>query len=123
MPFTTELDHKNKVVVHVGAGVIAVDQILAQLETFFRDTPVWNAIWDLQQGDVAGLSSDDVLTMKRFVEKRAHLRGQAKTAWVAPDDKNFGICRMTEQRSNDMPYARRSFRTRDEALAWITAEG
>jgi len=81
-------------------------------------SPSVNMLWDVQDADPA---SFDISLAGQIVSIRQHYpeRGNAKLAIVASDDLHFGLSRMYESMSDDMPQDIHVFRTVADAEQWL----
>lgn len=76
------------------------------------------ALWDLRQMDTSNINQDFFKNLIALREKRTEREG-AKLALVANSDLKFGLSRMYEMLSDDLPQSMHVFRTIDEARNWL----
>ncbi len=107
------------------SGELTIDEVKDAIEDFYRGTPTRNVIWELTAANISTIRAQDVRGVAIFAREAAHSRPGGKTALVGDKDTTFGISRMYQsfaelagQESNIQ-----IFRTRDEALAWVSESG
>ena len=124
MGIKTIKDEEQDFTVHEVTGPISEVEMYDALEIFYKQDPTSLLLWDMSQTDVSHVTSD---ILQKFVRKSAELgtaRQGGRTAVIAPEDLQFGLARMSEVFSDmaSAPYSFRSFRTREEALKWLTSD-
>lgn len=77
-------------------------------------------IWNFTHGSNINLSANDMVQIAKCVKEHA---SHNRTAYIGPNDLEFGLLRMYESyaRFEDVAPLIKVFRTRDEALAWISS--
>ncbi len=130
MPIETEIDVLRGVAIRRVLGKLVVTDAVEAMKSSYSHPEFvggMNSLWDLRQGDLAGLSSDDIREILRFATGTVEERGRGyRTAIVASGPLNFGMSRMLQTLGSDLPGNIRVFRDYDEALAWASepeAEG
>ena len=102
------------------SGVLEMEQLklaaekLLTSDTYPKDI---NTIYDLQDMDFSNITrefEDKVITFRKQLN-----RGNAKIACVTPSDVGFGMGRMYQILSEDLPQQVGIFRTIEEALDWL----
>lgn len=113
---------KERNILHVTVhGVISVDEFgeiinkISHAEEFPPDVP---ALWDLSAVDARNV---DVSIIEDFVmiRERYPERGSTKLALLTSSDLAFGMSRMYEAFSADLPQTIRFFRDRASAEQWL----
>ncbi len=123
MPIETRIDTEANLITHEIMGEfdldgfkVGYDSLLAHPD-FSQDM---NVLWDLREGDVSSFSYDDLMNVTRYIENR--VEGEAsvhKVAIVASSNLGFGISRMYEMLSEELPIILRVFRDIEEASKWL----
>ena len=103
-------------------GVVTVDEWLRDVEDFHLDDHATrNLVLYASSGSLGHLTSDNLRTIARLIRMRPRVRTGGKTAFVAPADLDYAICRVlviyieSERVTPDI----RIFRTLPEAAKWI----
>ncbi len=80
--------------------------------------PDIRALWDLRELDFNDI---DRSFEERLIniQKKYPERGQARLALITPDGLGFGMTRMYEALSNDLPRRIRAFKTYTKAEDWL----
>ena len=102
-------------------GVVTADEIVDILQESYAGSPTLYTVWDITRASVAGFTTEEVQRITHVARERAELRTGGKSAVIAPADLEFGISRMVDigLGLRDSPYEVRSFRTAEEARAWL----
>jgi hypothetical protein len=81
-----------------------------------------NALWDLTRGTIDGGTSDDIQALAAAIGKRLNHDDHHKVAIAAPQDLAYGLARMYEAYTGELPTELKVFRSKDEALDWLKGE-
>ena len=110
-------------IIIVHKRTIKDDEFLAFYRSLFKSDsfdPSMNFLVDLRETDSTPRTSD---ALRQFAEFARRILGDAgtpqKVAVVAPNDISFGLARMYEVLSNDVPWDFVVFRSMEAALAWL----
>lgn len=100
----------------------SVEERIAALKWFYDEGTTRNALWDLTALEGARPTADEIRTIVGILNDHAHKRPAGRTALVGESDLDFGLSRMGSILSElgKLPWQIQAFRTREEALAWIT---
>ena len=90
-------------------------------ETYYAGTVTSLHLWDISDADVSQFTFENIEDDAINTKRAAALRKSGKTAFVTPKDLDFGIGRMCETISEYIigTIEYRTFRTLDEAEAWL----
>ena len=91
--------------------IVSSDQHAADIST----------LWDVSQVDTNNLDQgffEELIALRKNLKGR----GNAKLALVANSDLRFGLSRMYELLSGELPQSMHVFRTLDEAKEWLSTE-
>ena len=104
-------------------GPLSVPEGRAAVEDFHTQQPTTNLLWDFTEAGMNDFTAADVRSIAMLVESHASSRPGGRTAMVAASDFTFGLGRMYEitAETRDLPLTVAIFRTREEALAWLSA--
>lgn len=119
MPIEMQQHDEHDIVIHRAEGAVTSAEIQSEIEQFFRLCPNRDAIWDFTEADMKTITREDMERLTGFLAANAAKRDGGRTAFVAPNDLEFGLSRMAEMLTDSLPYERRTFRTIEEALAWL----
>ena len=84
-------------------------------------SPEVNTVWDIRFANFTNISLDYQEKLKN-IRKRFPQRGKAKIALVADNDLSFGLARMYEQLSAELPRKLKVFKKLNEAEKWLLNE-
>lgn len=102
------------------SGPIRLDDLrdtLGELYTGNTPEPPVRFLWDLRDAEL-NWSADDIKQFSEWV-RRNRQPGEGKTAVVVSRDLHFGLARMYEVFSSDLPVEFVVFRDLDAAAAWV----
>lgn len=102
-------------------GEVTADELMNALRQFYTGRITKNVVWDLTNGSAGQLMPINIEHIAELVLRHAHVRIGGKAAIVAPNDLNYGICRMfnTYAELGNIPFETRIFRTLSEAGLWM----
>jgi hypothetical protein len=102
-------------------GDVTIDEMLNALREYYAGQVTRNWVWDLSNGSVRSLTSNDMKLIAELVLQHAHSRAGGKTAIVAPNDLDYGISRMLNiyAELGNILFQTQTFRTLSEAAKWI----
>ena len=105
-------------------GEVTFEEAMATLEAFYSGNPTLNVIWDMTEGTIRTLSSDQLQKLLDSVSPASKKRAGGKTAGVAPADIDFGLARMIQILAELSGYKAsvKIFRALKDAADWVTAE-
>jgi hypothetical protein len=117
------IDESQDLTIHDVSGLISEREMYAALEKFYQQEPTSHLLWDMSQTVVAHVTPD---MLRGFVGRSTELgkhRQGGRTAIVATEDLQFGLARMSAAYAEfqSAPYSIRVFRSREEALRWLTS--
>lgn len=112
---------RNLTVIRV-VGDLILEEIEDAVIEFYANDPTPNLIWDMTQANAQRLSTDDIKRIITYSRPRSGTRARARTAFVLGDDLEFGLSRMygSLAAAHRLPVAIGTYRSMDEAMAWIT---
>jgi hypothetical protein len=125
MPITSQIDQSNQLTTHIATGDISSDDIIRAIESFYKENPTKNVIWDFRDaGPDALLSYDKLENIARFTKKHLESRRSGKTALVVSTDVGFGLARMygAFAEIENLSHSVQVFRFMDEATQWLERE-
>jgi len=115
------IDRNEDLTIVIVTGVLEADRVVNEIERFYSSEPTINVLWDLSGSRFDEITQDDVQRIATTSRKLASRRERGKTALVFSADLGFGLGRMfgTLQEVEDSPVQHRSFRSLEEAMAWL----
>ena len=123
MPITYRLRSDEKLVILVHRGIVTDEEFLSFYRTIYEDNRFdksFDLLVDLRQTESASRSAEALSEFAEFIRNHfSNTTAGPKVAVVAPKDISFGLARMYEALSGDVPFAFAVFRTSDEALSWL----
>lgn len=126
MPVTIEVDRQKLLTKIAGSGELTHHDIAASFKSYYKN-PTPHVIWDLSEATLKSISSEQVKDLADLLDDYRKDAVSGRSAIVSPEDLTYGIARMFETMVNLAgPHPLRetlSFRSADEALAWIHEKG
>lgn len=107
-------------------GAFSYEEYRTLMENIMNDErfkPSMNMFWDLREVDASGFSSDDIDRIRAYMEIIQKKRGENyRVALLVSRALDYGISRMYQIVSDDMPFNLEIFYDEQEALNWIKAK-
>jgi hypothetical protein len=121
MPIKTTRDKGKNLTSHIVTGHASEEKMYRVLEEFYGQETTALVLWDMLQAELAHVTPN---MLQKFIRRAAELgvsRRGGQTAVVAPDDRQYGLGRMSEILSEfeSTPFSFRVFRSRQDALLWL----
>lgn len=91
---------------------------LTEIVSSDKYPPDIDVMWDLRNLDFKSISSEMVYAIEEVREQFPE-RGEAYIAFVVPDDLAFGMSRMHEIVTNELPQTIRIFKDYHKAITWM----
>ena len=105
-------------------GVVILADLINALKKIYSDPqwlPQYNCIVDLRRAELE-LRYQDIRNLIEFQKQYPRaIRGQR--AFIADNDKNFGIMRMYHALSSELGFEVNIFKTKADAMDWQTRLG
>jgi len=124
MPITSQIDQSSQLTTHIATGEISFTDIIKAIESFYKEKPTKNIIWnfhDVDKDALLSFSYNELKEIVRFTKQHEDLRRSGKTALVVSTDLEFGLGRMydTLAEIENLSHSVKVFRSMDEAFKWI----
>ncbi|HWA16038.1 MAG TPA: STAS/SEC14 domain-containing protein [Gemmatimonadales bacterium] len=116
-------DREHDVTLYTVAGELTPEEVIATIERDYATNPTTHILWDLTDGSLVGMTSAAFRRIADVARERRRPTPEGRTAYVGSDDLAYGLMRMY----TTLAYFARVeadyevFRTREEALAWLTS--
>jgi hypothetical protein len=125
MPIEREIDEARQLTVLTVVGAVTFIEMRRTIESFWEAPALTlNVLWDYRQADLSGLSRADHEALVRvgleYRDRHAERIG-GKTAIIAASVLEYGLNRASEVLTylEGYPFEVKTFRTVDEAEAWL----
>ena len=117
-------DEDQDLTLHDVTGPVSEEEMYDALENFYKRDPTTLLLWDMSQTDVKHVTPD---ILQKFVRRSIELassRQGDRVAIYALEDLQYGLARMSKvfAEMGTSPYIVNVFRSRQEALQWLTSE-
>ena len=114
-------DSEKSLTVHKVKGLLLAEEFISVSKTFYTENMTFNVLWDLTEGDLSKISTDEIMQIVEEIRIYADAREGGRTALVFSTGLGFGLGRMVEAFSEmeNMPIDIRSFRSLEEAEGWL----
>ena len=112
---------RHNLTLHRISGALSGDEIRFTAKRFYDQNVTLHVLWIFTNVDLSGIPSDELAHIIDELKTYTHSRAGGKTAFVLSETVNYGLGRMVEilAQAMDMPFEFRSFKTLDEAQAWL----
>ena len=88
-----------------------------------RFVPSMHMFWDFTESTLIDLSNDDFASIKSYIQKNVKRRGSGyRAVFLVSKEVDFGLSRMYQMISEDLPVEFEVFKNREEAMDWITQD-
>ena len=126
MPITSHIDSASGLVTLTVHGPVDGAMIKQALQTVVED-PLFrrgaDVLWDFADARGLNPSGEGIQDLVRFVGSLREKRGSGyRVAIVTRGDLEYGFARMYEAYAENLPFALRVFRDRDEATLWLKSQ-
>jgi len=127
MPITSQIDQSGQLTTHIATGEISSNDIIRVIESFYKENPTKNIIWNFRDADtdaLLSLSYNELKDIVRFTKQHEDLRRSGKTALVVSTDLAFGLGRMYDALAEieNLSHSVKVFRSMDEAIKWLEGD-
>ncbi len=102
-------------------GTVTAKESVNAVQGYYAGHITKNVIWHLSPGSTKYLTSSDLRDISDLIFAHAHVRAGGKTAFVAPADLEYGMCRMlcAFAEFSRIPLEVEIFRTLSQAAEWM----
>jgi hypothetical protein len=88
-----------------------------------RFRPSMDMFWDFRNGTLAGFSNEEIAGIKDYISKNQEKRGDNyRVAFLVKQVVDYGLSRMYQMISEDLPVNFDVFYDEQEAMDWIKAK-
>jgi hypothetical protein len=117
------IKRKHQLTIYKCSGIIPTQELFDSAKFFFHSEPTLNHLWDTTDADLSQVKGNELEELAKLTKQYAPERAGGRTAFVAPDDLNFGLARMyaTYSEITGFQVEMKVFRTHKEAEQWISA--
>jgi hypothetical protein len=123
MIVTTFVDKNSSVMIHTVTGEITFEEVKSSYETL-RAHPNYQedifTIWDIRDADASKFDSQDVIRLARYFETQIKNRTKYKVAVIVSRDLEYGLSRMYQVATADLPAKIGIFINLEDAKIWGT---
>ncbi len=114
---------KDNLVVNTIVGPFDMDQYYAIMESIMNDKlfkPAMNMFWDFRESTLSNLNSQDIHNIRAYVERVRKRRGKNyRVVFLVSKAIDYGLSRMYQIISEDLPVKFEIFYDEEEAFKWI----
>ena len=125
MPFSYQIIPEQNLVINTIQGQFDFSDYLVLMESILNDplfVPAMNMFWDWTASTLIDLSKEDFQKIKDCIQTNVARRGiDYRAVFLVRQDVDFGLSRMYQLLSEDLPVQLEIFRDREQALNWIRA--
>ena len=114
-------DNEKDLTIVTVEGVITADDLLDWGNSYYEGQITPLILWDVTNADLSTLQGDQLRKIAEAMSRVSEGRRGGKTAFVYDKPLEFGIGRMFQAYSEmeAMPFEVQSFKSFDEAKAWL----
>jgi hypothetical protein len=124
MSIAVQCHPETHVVCLTASGDVSLSVAQTTLAALFKNPefrPDMAIVWDLVRGGIEPFRGESIRAAVEFVAKRLVVRGRGKAALVVSQQVNYGIGRMFEALTEQLPLEFRVFWDFDETMGWAGA--
>jgi hypothetical protein len=125
MPFSYQIHPDQRLVVNTIQGRFSFDDYHTLMESILNDPhfmPGMHMFWDFTVSTLVDFSGDDLGAIKDYIHRNRKRRGKDyRVAFLVHKEVDFGLSRMYQMISEDLPVQMEVFKDRAQAEAWIKA--
>jgi hypothetical protein len=118
----TFADKKSSVMIHTVTGEITFEEVKSSYEKV-RTHPDFqenmNTIWDIREADASSFDPQDVIRLARYFETQITNRAEYRVAIIASRDLTYGLSRMYQVATADLPAKIGIFINHEDAAKWV----
>jgi hypothetical protein len=122
MPIEVRIDETLRLVRLKASGELTLRDLVEAIEPMLQASgfePDMPQLLDLGSVERSGITADQMRSLVEVFAKEVPRVGSGRVAVFAPRPVIFGLSRMYEALSEELPMRLRVFRDRDEAEAWL----
>jgi hypothetical protein len=123
MPWHYKIIPEENLVVNTLADPFDMNEYLALMEAIMsskRFKPSMHMLWDFRQSTLSKFSTDDINNIRKYVELNRERRGDGyRVVFLVKKAVDFGLSRMYQIVSEDLPVTFKVFYDEKEAFNWI----
>ena len=123
MPITYQLKPDENLVILVHVGAVTDDEFLSFYQALYEDTRFdvsFNMLVDLRQAESSVRGAGTLKESAEFMRRQyVSTTARPMIAVVASEDISFGLARMYEMFSEEVPWEFEVFRAINAASAWL----
>ena|ERR1043165_1118465 len=118
---TSTLEAESDLTVITVVGKVDAEQIASQIISFLTGEPTQLVLWDIREGSLVSLSSNDLQMIVKRGAQFADRRKGGRTAIVCSKDLDYGLSRMFQAFASlqHIPFEIDVFRNLEEAREWL----
>jgi len=118
---TSTLEAESDLTVVTVVGKVDAEQIASQIISFLAGEPTQLVLWDIREGSLVSLSSNDLQMIVKRGAQFADRRRGGRTAIVCSKDLDYGLSRMFQAFASlqHIPFEIDVFRNLEEAREWL----
>ena len=126
MSITSTIEPSKHLTTFTVTGKISSDEIIKEIESFYKKQIGNNVLWDFRYADLDALIFSNELKSiaSQFFKANCKFKKIGKTAVVASTDLWFSIAKMYAKfvKIKNLSHIIQIFRFMDEAIMWLEAE-
>jgi hypothetical protein len=126
MSITSKIDLSKQFTTFIAIGKISSDEIIEEIESFYKKQASNNVIWDFRYADLDALIFSNELESlaSKFFKRNCKFKIIGKTAVVASTDLWFSVAKMYANFAEIKKISQfiQIFRFMDDAINWLDTE-
>jgi len=102
-------------------GKVTADEVITWINDIYTLTKAFNILWDYSDGDLSGLTADDIQDILETARKYELVRSGGKTAFVVQNKGSFSVGALYEFMGDIEGYKVKTavFKNKEEAVNWL----
>ena len=122
MPIVSKVYKSEQLTTFAVTGKITLEDIMQELEFFYKGEPTKNALWDFSSATLWNFTKKDVDIINSFSPRYEKDNNRSKTALVAKDGQAFELAILIKEsgETDNLPFKVEVVSTVEAAYKWLS---
>lgn len=121
MPIVSKVYKSEQLTTFAVTGKITLEDIMQQLEFFYKGEPTKNNLWDLSKATLWDFTTNDIDIISKFAPRHEKASMRNKTAIIAKEGNAFDFGKLIKSSSeaDNIPFKIEVVSTVEAAYRWL----
>lgn len=121
MPIVSKVYSSEHLTTFTVTGTITLEDIMQELEYFYKGKPTKNALWDFTKATLWNYTEEDIDVISSFSPRHEKSNDRNKTAIVAKDGFTIDFAKMIKDagEADNLPFQIEVLSTAESAYRWL----